>query len=89
VAWFSGLLLLPGIYAALRLSGGFDFVAPTNRLGVGFRVWLVVAVLLSAGWQWRFAGAAPDKQQKRFHGTLISNLLLVAVLFVVAHALGR
>ena len=88
-AWLPGLVLLPNLYGALRLSGGFDFVAPTNRLGLAFRVWLVVAVLLSAGWQWRFARTAPDRQQQKFHGTLILNLVLVAVLFVAAHVLGR
>ena len=88
-AWLPAVVLLPSLYAALRVSGQVDFVAPTNRLGLAFRVWLVVAVLLSVGWQWRFAKEAPDQQQRRFHGTLISNLLLVAILFVVAHALGR
>ena len=82
-------ILLPSLFGALRLNGNFDFVAPTNRLGLAFRVWLVVAVLLSVGWQWRFAQAAPDRQQKRFHGTLIANLVVVVGLFVVAHVLGR
>lgn len=89
VAWVPAFGLLPSLYAALRLQSGFDFVAPTNRLGLAFRGWLVVAVLLSTGWQWRFAKAAPDRQQKKFHGTLIASLLVVAVLFVVAHAPRR
>jgi len=88
-AWVPAAVLAMSLYAAVRLGSGFDFVAPTNRLGLAFRIWLVVAVLLSVGWQWRFAKAAPDRQQQKFHRTLIANLLLVAVLFVVAHALGR
>lgn len=66
-----------------------DFVAPTNQLGLLFRIWLVGAVLFAVGWQWSFAKAAPDQQQKRFHRTLIASLALVATWIVVAHTVGR
>jgi signal transduction histidine kinase len=88
-AYLPTILLAGGLYAALRLRSGFDYVAPSNQLGRPFRVWLVAAVLLSACWQWRFARTAPDAQQKRFHRTLIASLVLAAMWITAAHTFGR
>jgi len=89
VAYLPAILLAGELYAALRLQSGFDFAAPTNQLGLAFRIWLVAAVLASAGWHWRFARTAPDAQQRRFHRTLIVSLALAAAWITAAHALGR
>src|SRR5579864_538521 len=83
------VLLLPWLYSALRLRGGFDFVLPSNSLGWPFQVWLVAGMLISAGWQWRFERAAPDDQQKSFHWTLCYDLALVALGILVLHLIVR
>jgi signal transduction histidine kinase len=89
VAYLPAVLLAPSFYSAVRLRTGLDFVAPTNRLGLSFRIWLVSAVGLALWWQWRFLKTAPDKQQKKFHRTLIASLALVAIWIVAAHTVGR
>ena len=89
MAYVPALVLGASLYSAMRLRAGMDFVAPTNQLGLPFRVWLVTAVLLSVAWQWRFARSAPDAQQRRFHRTLLSSLALVAIWVVAAHTVGR
>jgi signal transduction histidine kinase len=88
VAYVPAVALGASLYSALRLRVGLDFVAPTNRLGLAFRVWLVAAVVSSVAWQWRFASSAPDLQQRRFHRTLVSSLALVAFWIVLAHTVG-
>ena len=89
VAYVPAVALAAQLWAAIiRLPTDRDFIAPTNQLGLPFRIWLVTAVLVAVGWQWRFAKTAPDQQQKRFHRTLISALALVAVWIVAAHTIG-
>src|SRR5262249_50667081 len=92
--WIAGsyapaLLLSLSFYTALKLRTGFDFVAPTNRLGLAFRVWLVVAVVLSLLWQRRFLRAAPDKHEKAFHREMFSSLLGVTIWIVAAHVISE
>ena len=88
-AYLPTILLAGGLYAALRQRSGFDYIAPTNQLGAAFWVWLVAAMLVAAGWQWRFARTAPDAQQRRFHRTLVVSLTLAAMWITAAHTLGR
>jgi signal transduction histidine kinase len=88
-AYLPAALLAPKLYSAAGLRTDLDFLAPTNRLGLPFRVWLVGAVLLSVWWQWRFLNTAPDRQQKRFHRTMVLSLALIAVWIVAAHTVGH
>lgn len=84
-AYAPAVLLLPSLYAALRSRSAFDFVLPSNSLGWPFQVCLVAGLFIAAGWQWRFAKAAPDGQQKTFHRTVGYDLLIVAVGISVLH----
>jgi len=84
-AYAPAVLLAPWLYLALRIRHGFDFVLPSNSLGLPFQGWLVAGMLISAGWQWRFAKGAPDEQQKSFHRSLLYDLALVAAWVIVIH----
>ena len=88
--WFAAaygptLLFSPMLYGALRLRSGYGFLLPSNALGKPFQIWLVVALTMSAVWQWRFGQAAPDDEQKSFHRALRSNLGLIAVWMAMLH----
>jgi signal transduction histidine kinase len=67
VAYLPGVILLPKLFAAVRLGGGFEFERPSLSLGFGFRLWLLAAILIASYWEWRFAKTAPDIQQRNFH----------------------
>ena len=54
----------------------FDFLVPGRSLGQGFAIVLGVALAWSAGWEGRFAVAAPDKPQRYFHWTLLAFFAL-------------
>jgi len=84
-AYGPAMALLPWLFSALRLRSGFDFVLPANSLGLPFRVWLVSSLVVSAGWQWRFAKLAPDQQQKAFHSALRYELAMVALWVLLLH----
>jgi signal transduction histidine kinase len=87
VAYLPVILMLPNLYRALRLHEGFDFITPSSLLGSGFQVWFVAALAISAGWQWRFAKAAPDERQKAFHKSMEGSLGTVALSIVLIHVL--
>jgi signal transduction histidine kinase len=88
-AYLPALLLLPHLYAALRLRDEFDFVTPSSLLGAAFQVWLIAALAISVGWQWGFARAAPDDRQKAFHRSVQGSLGFVALSIVLIHVLIR
>jgi len=54
----------------------FDFLVPGRSLGQGFAIVLGVALAWSAGWEGRFAAAAPDKPQRNFHWMLLAFFAL-------------
>ena len=85
VAYAPAILLSPMLYGALRLRSEFSFLLPSNALGTSFQIWLICALALSAGWQWRFMRASPDEEQKSFHRSLRYNLFLIAVWMVLLH----
>jgi signal transduction histidine kinase len=85
LAYLPAALLLPRLYDGLSLRSGFDFLLPSDRLGWAFQIWLVVALLISAGWQWRFMKAAPDGEQKRFHRSLGIDLTSMALWILAIH----
>ena len=49
----------------------FNFLVPGSSLGEGFAIVLAVALAWCAGWERRFATAAPDKPQRYFHWMLL------------------
>ena len=87
-AYLPGVLLVRYLYSGIRLRTGFDFVAPANSLGKLFQIWLVCSLVISAAWQWRFSKAAPDKEQKSFHRSLLFSLTLLAVWISAIHLVG-
>jgi len=89
LAYLPAALLFPKLYGALRLRSGFDFVLPSNSLGWLFQVWLIVALLIAAGWQWQFVKAAPDGEQKGFHRSLRFDLAWVAGWILAVHFMLR
>jgi signal transduction histidine kinase len=89
LAYLPAAALLPKLYGALRLRGGYDFLLPSNSLGWLFQAWLIVALLIAAGWQWQFVKAAPDGEQKGFHRSLRFDLAWVAAWIVVVHFMLR
>jgi signal transduction histidine kinase len=85
LAYLPALLLLPKLYGALRLREGFDFLWPSDRLGWPFQIWLISALLIAVGWQWRLMNAAPDGEQKRFHRSLRTDLASMAFWILAIH----
>jgi two-component system, NtrC family, sensor histidine kinase HydH len=81
----------PAVYFGLRVfpqvltSPSFDFLVPGNVLGRLYGVWLAIALLVSAAWESRFAGVAPDQPQRRFHGTLAALFLAGATMVASLH----
>ena len=88
-AYVPSVLLMPWLYSALRLRAGFDFVLPSNSLGLPFQAWLIASLLISAGWQWRFVRTAPDDQQRSFHRSLRKDLAFVALWIPLVHVASR
>jgi len=87
LAYLPAVLLLARLYGALRSRSGFDFILPSNRLGWPFQAWLIAALWIAAGWQWRFVRAAPDKEQKGFHIQLQFYFVSMAMWIIGVHAL--
>jgi hypothetical protein len=88
-AYVPSVLLSPNLLGALRLRENFNFLLPSNALGRLFQIWLVCALALSAGWQWRFVQSAPDRQQKSFHRALLYYLSGIAVWIALLHFVPR
>ena len=86
VAYLPAVLLVPRMYAALRVSRPYDFVFPSNALGKIFQAWLVLALLISCYWQTKFARTSPDGEQKTFHRSLQRYFVLLALLIFGVHA---
>jgi signal transduction histidine kinase len=89
LAYLPAAVLFPKLYGALRLRSGFDFLLPSNSLGWLFQSWLIVALLIAAGWQWQFVKAAPDGEQKGFHRSLRFDLAWVAAWILAVHFMLR
>ena len=85
LAYAPTILLAQRFFAVVRIREGFNFLLPSDAFGTLFQIWLVCALTLSAWWQWRFRGAAPDPEQKSFHRSLRTNLALIAVWMALLH----
>jgi signal transduction histidine kinase len=84
-AYLPAVLLAPWLLSALRVTVSFNLVFPSEALGRAFQAWLVLALLLGAGWQMKFAKLAPDQPQKEFHRSLQWNFCWLAAWIVIAH----
>ena len=76
------------VYPLLATMPGFDFLIPGNALGRGYGVWLALAMLVSAGWELRFARKAPDVPQRWFHGLLLVLFCAGAAMVFYLHILA-
>jgi signal transduction histidine kinase len=87
-AYLPAVVLAPKLYAALRMHNGYEFGLPADSLGRPFQIWLSLAVIVSSGWQSRFAKAAPDEEQRSFHRTLSRDLQWVGMWILFFHFLA-
>jgi signal transduction histidine kinase len=85
LAYLPAVVLLPELYGALQLRNGFDFLLPSNKLGWPFQAWLILALFIAALFQWQFAKAAPDKEQKKFHQSLRTFLFFMSGSIFLIH----
>jgi signal transduction histidine kinase len=67
LAYLPGVVLLPALVAALNTRGEFEFERPGYSLGVAFRLWVLVAIVVAAYWEERFAQVARATPLKSFH----------------------
>jgi len=74
------------VYPLLASRGNFDFLLPGNALGVGYGVWLALAMLLAVAWEWRFAQRAAGQPERRLHLAMAVLFMLGAVLSAYLHA---
>ena len=88
-AYVPALFLTPALSAAMRLRQSFDFVLPSNSLGVAFWIWLVIALLVCAGWQRRFKRTAPDEEQRKFHRGLQWDFVAMVMWVILWHAINK
>jgi signal transduction histidine kinase len=79
-AYLPVVFVSPKFVAALGGGAVMDFDHPTRVLGPLYLTYLVTAVVMAAFWQYRFAKAAPDEPQRKFHSGLTWNLGYVALL---------
>jgi signal transduction histidine kinase len=96
-AWKRGVLaffyLAGGHLAVHRIplllrEGRFNFIAPGSSLGQGFAILLVIALAWCAGWERRFATAAPDKPQRYFHWALLFFFVMALLSTGMLHLAG-
>jgi signal transduction histidine kinase len=83
------LLFSPKLISALEFRAGMDFEHPSHILGPAYQAYLVAALALCAYWQQRFAAAAPDQEQRRFHRALRVDFLLLLVWLAALFLLPR
>ena len=84
-AYFPAILLIPQIYAALRMHSSMDFLLPSNTLGMQFQIWLILGFIGSSAFQHWFAKTAPDREQKKFHRGLQVAFAMMAFYIVAFH----
>lgn len=90
LGYLPAALLAPALYSAwIAPAGQIDFERPTHVFGLAYQAYLVVSLLFAGYWQWRFAGTAPDRQQRAFHDVLKFNILGMAVLLAVIFSVQR
>jgi signal transduction histidine kinase len=88
-AYLPVLFLSPMLLAALKPGATMDFGHPTRILGLLYQAYLVAAIVMAAIWQYRFAKAAPDAEQRAFHHAVLLLLASLALLLPVMFASAR
>jgi signal transduction histidine kinase len=81
---------LPSFYVALQARiaarhSPFDFLTPINTFDIGYKIWLLVALLVCAWWQACFFKATSITPERHFHGGAGFWLVLGAFLVFDVH----
>jgi len=88
-AYLPAVVLFPRLAGAVHGGAAMDFEHPTRVLGALYQTYLVASVVMAASWQYRFARAAPDAEQKSFHRAIAILLACLAVvlplMFLLSH----
>jgi signal transduction histidine kinase len=85
LAYAPVLFFLGFWFPAPYRSHGFDLAVPGYSLGPLYLSWLFLLVLLSCGWDRKFAADAIGRPERRFHRYLWCSLCLVLLLIAVVH----
>jgi len=81
------VLLAIKAYRGLAFAHGFDFLLPANSFGKLFGMFMVGSLVGSAIWQFQFAGATANLNEKLFHRFVAGGLSLCGLLVLVLHVL--
>ena len=84
ISWLPTVAVTPFLWRALRVSGTQNFEQPTRSLGLYFQIWLVLSIVLAAGWQFYFQRRVADNEQRSFHKGLVRVLSFLAVVSIFA-----
>jgi signal transduction histidine kinase len=82
------LYFLPHLAPVFGVSTAVDFLTPLNAIGIVFKIWLVASLVAAAAWQWRFASATSDEEQRRFHRSLVYALPVAVIGIGAIHLAG-
>jgi len=74
-------------YPKLALSQGFDFLLPANSFGRSFAVFFAFSAIASAIWQFSFARATNNKNERVFHSFTGTGLSLCTLLVLLGQVL--
>jgi signal transduction histidine kinase len=81
------VLLAIKAYRGLAFAQGFDFLLPANSFDKLFGVFMVGSLVGSAIWQFQFAAATANRNEKLFHRFVAGGLSLCGLLVLVLHVL--
>jgi len=85
-AYLPLVYFLARLFAPLRRTAGFDFLAPINALGNPYKLWLATVFVLVAIWQREFIKRTSESEEKSFHRHLVWQLALAAAWVYAIHA---
>lgn len=72
-------------YPKLATAQDFDFLVPATSLGRAYGIYLGGLLGVSAAWEFKFAGATSEREERRFHGFAGVILAAIALLAIVVH----
>jgi len=85
-AYLPLVYFLAKLFAQLRLTAGFNFLAPINALGNPYKFWMATVFVAVAIWQHRFTKRTFESEEKSFHRHLVWQLALAAAWVYAIHA---